>query len=41
MTEALERYLHHSQANPTLDPELEEPARSGYDEALYKIFGGD
>ena len=43
MTEALERYLCYSQAqgNPTFDPELEEPASSSDDEALYKIFGGD
>lgn len=41
MTEALERYLHHSQDNPTLDPALEDPARSSDDESLYKIFGGD
>jgi hypothetical protein len=41
MTEALERYLYDTQENPTFDPELEEPASSSDDEALYKIFGGD
>jgi hypothetical protein len=41
MTEALEKYLHEAKTQPMRDPELEEPASSSDDEALYKIFGGD
>ena len=38
---ALERYIHERAINPIADPELEEPASSSNDEALYNIFGGD
>ena len=41
LTEALKRYVYHNPITPILDPELEEPASSSDDEALYKIFGGD
>jgi hypothetical protein len=41
LTEALQGYIYHNPIIPILDPELEEPASSSDDEALYKIFGGD
>jgi len=41
LTEALKSYVYHNPIVPIIDPELEEPASSSDDEALYKIFGGD
>jgi hypothetical protein len=41
MAEALQKYVSHNPAQPIKDPELEDPAPSGDDEVLYKIFGGD